>query len=236
MTSSTLKSKKKKNNSTMARLTALLLLSALSSAVAFAPSNGLASAPSTTKLNENFGLDFAEDQRENTPDVIFGEANYKQWVGENTDNSFLNRQYNVVRRVRELDLLGLTAEYGILSKLEKNGIDLATIESLLPAAEELGLLSLVGNNQQLLINAAAPLLVEPAPLLLPVVAGALDIGPPAFFLAALALGGIEANLLASGAEIPFVGLSAGVFLGLLLVPLTLLTGGLGVALASAGKK
>ena len=29
---------------------------------------------------------------ENTPDVILGEANYKQWVSTVNDNSFLNRQ------------------------------------------------------------------------------------------------------------------------------------------------
>jgi len=145
-------------------------------------------------------------------------------------------QYNVIRRVRELDLLGQTAELGILSKLEKQGLDLATIESLLPQAEKLGLLSLVANNQQLLINLVAPLLVEPAPLLLPAIAGALDVGPSAFYLAAATLAGTEAFLLVNNVEVPFVGLSAGVLLGLLLVPLTVVTGGLGVALASAGKK
>ncbi len=80
----------------MARLTSLLVLSAACSTSAFMPQGTLSSvAPptvSTTKLNENFGFDFAEDQAENTPAVILGEANYKQWVGENIDNSFLNRQ------------------------------------------------------------------------------------------------------------------------------------------------
>jgi hypothetical protein len=134
-----------------------------------------------------------------------------------------------------LDLLGLTAEYGILSKLEKNGVDLKTLESLLPVAEDLGLLSVVANNQQLLINGVAPLLIEPAPLLLPVIAGALDKGPSAFYGAAGVIGGLELYLIASGAEVPFVGLSAGVLAGLLLVPLTVVTGGLGVALSSASK-
>ena len=73
----------------MAPLKSILLASALTSAAAFAPQP---TVRPTTSLNENFGLDFAEDQAENTPAVILGEANYKQWVGEKVDNSFLNRQ------------------------------------------------------------------------------------------------------------------------------------------------
>lgn len=223
----------------MARLTSLLLVSAAASTGAFTPQSkaalGKPAVVSTTKLNENFGFSFAEDQAENTPSVILGEANYKQWVGENIDNSFLNRQYDVIRRVRELDLLGLTAEYGILSKLEKNGLDLATLESLLPTIEELGLLSTVGSNQQLLINGLAPVVVEGAPLLLPVVAGALEVGPAAFYLAAAVCAGAEYGLLANNVEIPFVGLSAGLLAGLLLVPLSVGLGGVGVFLGGLKK-
>lgn len=102
----------------------------------------------------------------------------------------------------------------------------------MPKLEELGLLSLVANNQQLLINGVAPLAVEGAPLLLPVVAAALEVGPSAFFLAAAVSGGLDAYLFASGAEVPFVGLSAGAVAGLLLVPLTVVSAGVGVALGS----
>ena len=144
-------------------------------------------------------------------------------------------QYNVVRRVREMNLLKTTAEAGILSKLEANGLDLVTLEKLLPVIEDTKALSLVGNNQQLLLNAVAPLLVEPAPLLLPVVAGALEKGPSAFYAASIACLGLDAYLFASGAEVPFVGLSAGVVAGLLLVPLGVATGGAGFALASLKK-
>lgn len=221
-------------------LTTTAIVFALSNTVAaFAPNAHQAARVShnrpTVALKESFGFDFAEDQVENTPAVILGEANYKQWVGEEIDNSFLNRQYDVVRRVRELDLLALTAELGILSKLEKQGVDLATIESLLPQAESLGLLSLVGNNQQLLINFAAPLLIEPAPILLPIVAGALDIGAPAFFLAAAALAGTDIFLIANDVEVPFIGLPAGVLLGLLLLPLSVVLGGVGVFFSSVKK-
>lgn len=224
----------------------VLLISVVGAASAFAPSTPIAQsarvqtrpAQADVKVYENFGFDFAEDQTENTASVLLGEANYKQWVGEvvDPDNSFVNRQYNVIRRVRELDLIGKTAELGILSKLEKQGLDLATLESLLPEAEKLGLLSLVANNQQLLINLVAPLLIEPAPLLLPVVAGALEAGPSAFYLAAATLAGTEALLVVNNVEVPFIGLPAAAVLGLLLVPLTVVTGGLGVALSSVSKK
>jgi hypothetical protein len=144
-------------------------------------------------------------------------------------------QYNVLRRVRELGLLQATVDAGILSKLEAQGLDLATIEKLLPVIEKLGLLSLVGNNQQLLINGVAPLVVEGAPFLLPLVASALAAGPPAFYTAAAVTGGLEAYLVATDAEIPLVGLSAGVFLGLLLVPLTVVFAAVGSALNSIKK-
>jgi hypothetical protein len=119
--------------------------------------------------------------------------------------------------------------------LEKNGLDLATVEKLLPVLEQYGLLSIAANNQQLLINGVAPLLVEGAPLLLPLVAGALEVGPPAFFLGSAVFAGLDAYLFATDAEIPFLGLSAGVFLGLILVPLAVASAAAGAALGSLKK-
>ncbi|KAK1745427.1 hypothetical protein QTG54_003351 [Skeletonema marinoi] len=218
----------------MAPLSTLFTSAALlaTGASAFtAPSQSTAVRPSTN-LYENFGFDFAEDQVENTPQIILGEANYKKWLNSVDPDNMLNRQYAVLTRVRELGLLEKTAELGILSKLEKNGLTLEKAEALLPKLEELGLLSLVANNQQLLINGVAPLAVEGAPLLLPVVAGALDIGPAAFFLAAAGAGGLDAYLFASDAQVPFIGLPAGAVAGLLLIPLTAVSAGVGVALGS----
>ena len=149
--------------------------------------------------------------------------------------SFLCLQYNAIRRVRELDLLKATADNGILSKLEAQGVDLETIEKLLPVAEQAGLLSLAGSNQQLIVNLIAPLLVEGAPILLPVVAGALGVGPPAFYLGAAAFGGAELFLVANDVELPLIGLPAGVVLGLLLVPLTAVSAGAGFVLSQAKK-
>lgn len=223
--------------------TLLLAASATSGLVsAYAPVSSFGASrqagsfrPTKTAVFENFGLDFAEDQAENTPDIILGEANLKQWTGTVNENSFLNRQYNILGRVRELGLLKQTVDLGVLSKLEKNGVDLKTLEGLLPALESAGLLSVAGNNQQLLINLAAPLLIEPAPFLLPAVAGALEVGPPAFFLAAATVLAAEGGLVVNHVMVPFIGLPADVLLGLLLVPLAVVLGGLGAALASAKK-
>mmetsp|Transcript_24065 Transcript_24065/g.37733 ORF Transcript_24065/g.37733 Transcript_24065/m.37733 type:complete len:223 (-) Transcript_24065:1019-1687(-) len=219
----------------MAPLSTLFTSAALlaTGASAFTPASPSTTAvrPSTN-LYENFGFDFAEDQVENTPQIILGEANYKKWVNSVDPDNMLNRQYALLTRVRELGLLEKTAELGILSKLEKNGLTLEKAEALLPKLEELGVLSLVANNQQLLINGVAPIAVEGAPILLPVVAGALDVGPAAFFLAAAGAGGLDAYLFASGAEVPFIGLPAGAVAGLLLIPLTAVSAGVGVALGS----
>ena len=134
-----------------------------------------------------------------------------------------------------MDLLKATADNGILSKLEAQGVDLETLEKLLPVAEELGLLSLAGNNQQLIVNLIAPLLIEGAPILLPVVSAALGVGPSAFYAGAAAFGGIEFLLISNNVELPLVGLPAGPVAGLLLVPLTIVSAGAGYALSQAKK-
>jgi len=139
-------------------------------------------------------------------------------------------QYNLLGRVRELDLLTKTADAQILSRLEANGITLATLEAALPLADKLGLAEVAGNNQQLLINFVAPLLVEPAPYLLPAIGSALEVGPAAFFGAAAAVGGLEVLFLVQDVRIPFVGLEAGIYVGALLVPVTAVLFGLGAGL------
>ncbi|KAL7468812.1 hypothetical protein ACHAXS_009046 [Conticribra weissflogii] len=220
----------------MAPLSSLLTVALATSATAFSVQSAIKPSVRTeTKLYENFGFDFAEDQAENTPQIILGEANYKKWVNSVDPNNMLNRQYPVLSRVRELGLLEKTAELGVLSKLEKQGLTLEKAEELLPLLEELGLLSLVANNQQLLINGVAPLAIEGAPILLPVVAGALEVGPAAFYLAAATFAGLDAYLFASGAEVPFVGLSAGAVAGLLLIPLSLVSAVVGGALGNLKK-
>lgn len=134
--------------------------------------------------------------------------------------------------MRELGLLEKAAELGILSKLENLGLTLEKAEELLPALEEAGILSLVANNQQLLINGVAPIAIEGAPILLPLVAGALEVGPAAFYLAAASFAGLDYYLFASGAEVPFLGISAGGVAGLLLIPLSVVMAVVGGALGS----
>jgi hypothetical protein len=74
----------------MAPLTNYLVLATVGASAAFSPAH-VASRPST-RLSESFGFDFAEDSYANTPDVLLGEANYKQWVKRVDENSFLNRK------------------------------------------------------------------------------------------------------------------------------------------------
>ena len=81
----------------MAPLTSLLTVALCSSTAAFsATSNVATTSRPSTKLYENFGFDFAEDQVENTPQIILGEANYKTWLNGVDPDNFMNRQ---VRRV-----------------------------------------------------------------------------------------------------------------------------------------
>ena len=78
----------------MAPLSTLFTSAALlaTGASAFtAPSQSTAVRPST-KLYENFGFEFAEDQVENTPQIILGEANYNKWVNSVDPDNMLNRQ------------------------------------------------------------------------------------------------------------------------------------------------
>jgi len=82
----------------MAPLTSLLTVALCSSTAAFsATKSGIAttSRPST-KLYENFGFDFAEDQVENTPQIILGEANYKTWLNGVDPDNFMNRQVSYI--------------------------------------------------------------------------------------------------------------------------------------------
>lgn len=75
----------------MFRLSSILLLISATSVFAFTP-RATTPVQKNTALKESFGFSFAEDQAENTPLELLGEANYKQYVGEVTENSFLNRQ------------------------------------------------------------------------------------------------------------------------------------------------
>ena len=68
----------------------LALLASLTSAYVVAPKSFATRQP--TKLHESFGFGFAEDTYDNQPNLLKGEAEYKEWVGNIQENSFLNRQ------------------------------------------------------------------------------------------------------------------------------------------------
>ena len=92
-----------------------------------------------------------------------------------------------------MKLLTVTAESGLLEALEAKGLTLSQVEKLLPLADDLGLLSLAYKNKGLLIS-AAPLLLEPAPLLLPILANIIRTPASTFSgigFALLAAGGYE---------------------------------------------
>ncbi len=84
--------------STMAPLSTLFTSAALlaSGASAFTAPSQTTAVRSSTKLYENFGFDFAEDQAENTPQIILGEANYKKWLNSVDPDNMLNRQVSFV--------------------------------------------------------------------------------------------------------------------------------------------
>ena len=143
-------------------------------------------------LTPSFPLQ-AENPEENTPREIFGEVAYKTFVAETVPDGLMVRQYNIIERVRELKLLKLTAESGLLEALEAKGLTLSQVEKLLPVADNLGLLNLAVKNKNLLLS-AAPLLIEPAPLLLPVVANVIKTPASVFSTLGFALlgaGGFE---------------------------------------------
>jgi hypothetical protein len=177
-------------------------------------------------LYENFGLNIGEDPIENTPRSLLGEENYRNFVAEYDPNALLNggKQYNIVERIRELKLLKVTAESGLLEALEKKGLTLSGVEKLLPIIDDFGLLPLISKNKELILS-VAPLLIEPAPALLPLLASVLRTPPSTFLYTGLALVG------AGGYEVIDNALLLGAPLILLGLPLTVLGAVLGLSVS-----
>ena len=80
----------------------------------------------------------------------------------------------------------MTADSGLLQALEAKGVTLSQLEKLLPVVDNLGLLPLVSQKKDLLLS-LAPLLIEPAPLLLPLVASILTTPSTNFLVPGYAL-------------------------------------------------
>jgi hypothetical protein len=64
----------------------------------------------------------------------------------------LQEVYPIVDRVREKKLLTRTAESGLLSALQEQGITLSQAEKLLPLLEQTGALSFLAKNGEFLLN------------------------------------------------------------------------------------
>ena len=113
-------------------------------------------------------------------------------------------------------MLKITAKSGLLEALEKKGLTLSKVEKLLPLADDLGALSLLLKNKELLLS-AAPLIIEPAPALIPIAVNVLNTPPSTFSSLGYAL-------LAAGAfEVVEGNGLLGAPLGLLGAPLILLS-------------
>lgn len=174
-------------------------------------------------MNENFGLGIGEDTRENTPDLLLGEVNYKTFVASYKPNALIvNGKYDIIQSIRDSRLLSVTADSGLLQALEAKGLTLSQVEKLLPIIDNLGLLPLLVKNRDFVIS-IAPLLLEPAPALLPIVAGLLNTPAVTFQFPGFAL------LAAAAVEFGDNGILAAV-LALLGIPLI----GLGTVLGSIG--
>lgn len=137
-------------------------------------------------LHENFGLDIAESPEENTLREIYGEVNYKNFVGKYEPNGLLLGGYDIIQRIREQKLLTLTVESGLLEALEQKGVTLSQVEKALPLVDSLGLLPLLVKNKGLVLS-IAPLVIENAPIALPLVVSLLKTSPTTFLAPGVAL-------------------------------------------------
>ena len=168
-------------------------------------------------VSESFGFDFAESQEENTPSEILGERRLKtEWVKsyKPTATVLEGKPYRVFQEVQEKKLLSVTAQSGLLGALDDLGLTLGDVERLLPIVDKSGVLGLVSKNLPLAIVATGYLLIEPAPILIPLVGSLIQV-PAAIWTGLAAVSG--------GAEAFFVATDNGSPLGLLFIPVFLLS-------------
>lgn len=142
--------------------------------------------PRVKPVHENFFLDIAGDPKASTPAELYGEVAYKTFVAKNNPDGLLVAQYKIIERARELKLLSLVAESGLLEALEAKGLTLSRLEKLLPLADQLNLLPFALKNKDLVLG-LAPLIIEPAPILLPLLTKLLKVPASTFFYPGLAL-------------------------------------------------
>ena len=190
---------------------------------------------------ETFGFDFAEDgaavalESTETGKLLLGEKRLKEkyvqtLIDDGTvERSLLSEDYPLLTRTAEMGLLTKTAEAGILTALTEKGLTLSQIEKALPLVDELDLIPVLIKNKWLFLNLFAPLLVEPAPLLLGPLASIIKVGGAPFLAAAALLVGSDVYGVVNGEA--FNPLPA--VLGLVLGGLGVVLSG-GVALEASG--
>lgn len=164
-------------------------------AILLAPSitfkfTAVTSRPRLQPLFENFFLGIGENPEENTPKELYGEVAYQNFIRSTNTKGLLTEEYNLIGRLRETQLLGLIAESGLLEELEKKGLTLSKLEKLLPLVDELRLLELVYKNKDLVLS-LSPLLVEPAPIVIPLVVAMLKVPAETYTAAGIALVGLS---------------------------------------------
>lgn len=178
----------------------LLVLSTVSALLSSAP---IRVGTRQVKTYENFGFDFAEDQVKNTPIEVLGERRLKTEFIKSykpTATVLEGKPYPLLQEVQQKKLLSATSEAGLLAALDDLGLSLSDVEKLLPVIEKSGLLKLAAKNLPLVVILTGYLVIEPAPFLIPVLGAALKVPPPVYALAALGSAGLEALIVATGAE------------------------------------
>lgn len=149
--------------------------------------------PRVKPVHENFFLDIPTTLDSETTRVpeLRGEAAYKNFVESYKPEALIlgGEKYEILTRVRQLKLLSATADSGLLEALEAKGLTLSQVEKLLPVVDDLGLLPLAVKNKDLVLS-LAPLLIEPAPALLPLVVSLLRTSPATFSTAGAVLVGL----------------------------------------------
>ena len=73
----------------------LLLVTVLCAAASAWVAPQSATRRPATQLRESFGIEYAEDTYSNQPDLLRGEAEYKQWVNKINSNNMLNRKVRI---------------------------------------------------------------------------------------------------------------------------------------------
>ena len=183
---------------------------------------------------ESFGFDFAESQVKNTPVEILGERRLKaEFIKEYKPTATVleGTPYPLLQEIQKKKLLSATADSDLLGSLEDLGLSLSDLEKLLPVIDKAGLLGLAAKNLPLAVILTGYLLVEPAPILIPVLGALLKIPPPLYALTAATCATLEALIVLTGSEEYSI-------YGFLLVPVALVSAifaGLPVAIDAASR-